>query len=77
MASKIAIVLNLVIFIVLIIIYYYLLQLEDEKTCNCITTNQIRFYHNFIKFTVIFLILSCIVFQDIVKFPTFIREIFF
>jgi len=76
MASTLVNTLDLLIFLILIIVYYYLLQLEDEKTCNCITTDTLKFCHKFIKFTVAFLIVSSIVFQDIVKFPKFIIQIF-
>ena len=73
---KIYNILDILFFIVLCIIYYYLLQIEDEKTCNCITNNQIRFFHNFMKFTVIVLIVTQIVMQNIVKFHIFIKQLF-
>lgn len=74
MASKIAITLDLLIFVILIIVYY-LLQLSEEKNCKCITKDN-KIYYKIIKFTIGFLIVSSIVFQNIVNFPIFIKEIF-
>ena len=73
MASKITFI-NILLFI-LFIITYYLLQLSEKKNCNCITEDK-KIYHKILKFITGFLIVSSIVFQNIVNFPIYIKEIF-
>jgi hypothetical protein len=67
---------NILLFIIFCIIFYFLMNIEDEKTCNCINSNQLNFYHNFIKVSLGFIILSSIVFQDIIKLSLFTKQIF-